>query len=1344
MMTITAKNPSSSNRRRELFILLAAFLVTLCGTFGALPPAPAFALQDSEELVRIGDVGVQAGEIEAIESVATEPTTGHIFAAQAGFTAANNRINEFTPWGTFVKAIGWNVAPGSVNEYQEARIAGTEGAYTLSLGAGTTQAIPFNAGAPEVQAALEALSTVGAGNVSVSEVPGTLNGRTPYILRITFIGSKSGIDIEQLTIATSGGSALDVETRTLANGAPAGVGLETCTTESGCRAAETGSKPGQIGFGPLEVAVGPNEDLYLRETGENSRVQKFSPDGRFLLMFGPEVNKTTGGDVCTAADVVANDVCGAGVPGSGPGEFGQSGPGIAVIESGSVVLAEGDRLLKYSPSGSFESEVTIPGAVFTGLGANPQTGGFYAADKAYAVDKALGAIRLFDPSLVEQSNCPSPEPQWVSGGSDGRFFASERHIDPKDNHRTDLIRESDSSSCALLATFGKGEATVVGGEHTNLEIEGLSLNAAGDLAVGYSKTNNHLAALRTFGPAPVSLEGPPPVPPTITLQFASSVQQTEATVGGFINPHFWADARYYVEYGQESCEEGGCSLKRPLPPGALLTSKVASSPVKTPAIALGDLTPGTTYHYRLVAQSGGGGPVVGVGGTVGSDGGESTFTTLAPLLGASTACPNQAFRTGFSAALPDCRALEMVSPVDKKGGDITNLLNSLNFNNALDQSAVDGQRFVYSSYRAFGEPEGAALTDQFLASRVAGSGWQSQSITPRQGINGAELYGVNANFDREYKAFSDDLCQGWVALATEPPLAPGATEGGPALYRRDNCADPGTYVTVAQGEEGAGVANGETEVQGISADGEVTVVRATSDLTHNGKGNGVPSNAYYVDKSGVKAICVLPSGVPWAGSCSAGTTSELGGSAGEGRLGRVGSVTNALSADGTKVFWTAVQNGNGTGQIYLRENPGEEQSTSGECDEAGKACTAPVSGTKSNLGARFLTATPDGSKAIYEFTEGTLKGNLYEFDVEAGASTLIAKRSLGLAGNGTDLANVYFASEEKIAGTTGSVSGKPNLYLDHEGEYTFIAILSPLDVAPSSGFGVPSNVSPVPVVHSARASADGQRLVFTSTESLTGYDNTDAASTLPCGAREGAVEGRCDSEVFSYAAGSAGPVCISCNPSGALPEGRIFSLSQAVGTLPAAAIIPLPTSQLHVPRVISASGDRIFFNALDALTPRDTNAKEDVYEWQPASNAAECAADGAEQYVESSQGCLSLISSGESPSDSEFLDASSDGSDAFFVTNASLLPQDPGLYDVYDARVNGGFPQPVPTAACEGEACQGPLSPPNDPTPASATFNGAGNVKEAEAKKRHKKKSRAKKAHKKTKSRKHNNRRAGR
>jgi hypothetical protein len=66
-------------------------------------------------------------------------------------------------------------------------------------------------------------------------------------------------------------------------------------------------------WAPSGVAVdnsaGPSaHSLYVTDEGE-SRVVKFGPAGNFILMFGDGVNKTTGGDVCTAS---SGNLCGAG------------------------------------------------------------------------------------------------------------------------------------------------------------------------------------------------------------------------------------------------------------------------------------------------------------------------------------------------------------------------------------------------------------------------------------------------------------------------------------------------------------------------------------------------------------------------------------------------------------------------------------------------------------------------------------------------------------------------------------------------------------------------------------------------------------------------------------------------------------------------------------------------------------------------------------------------------------------------------------------------------------------------------------------------------------------------
>jgi hypothetical protein len=122
--------------------------------------------------------------------------------------------------------------------------------------------------------------------------------------------------------------------------------------------------------------------------------------------------------------------------------------------------------------------------------------------------------------------------------------------------------------------------------------------------------------------------------------------------------------------------------------------------------------------------------------------------------------------------------------------------------------------------------------------------------------------------------------------------------------------------------------------------------------------------------------------------------------------------------------------------------------------------------------------------------------------------------------------------------------------------------------------------------------------------------------------------------------------------------------------------------------VLSANGKRVFFDSRDALSLADTDGAPDAYEWE-APGEGSCAAAG---------GCASLISSGRSAGGARFIDASAGGADAFFLTEGSLVKSDPGAADLYDARVGGGFPDPIPPIACEGDACQPLPSPPVDPT----------------------------------------------
>jgi hypothetical protein len=197
------------------------------------------------------------------------------------------------------------------------------------------------------------------------------------------------------------------------------------------------------------------------------------------------------------------------------------------------------------------------------------------------------------------------------------------------------------------------------------------------------------------------------------------------------------------------------------------------------------------------------------------------------------------------------------------------------------------------------------------------------------------------------------------------------------------------------------------------------------------------------------------------------------------------------------------------------------------------------------------------------------------------------------------------------------------------------------------------------------------------------------------------------SEVFVYDAAINRIFCASCDPSGEAPPQTHTS---------AAAYLPLSTSATYMPRWISDDGSRVFFDSVEPLSPRDSNGRQDVYEWEryePDSSADSCTNTAGESASENLQkqekGCIFLLSGGTSSDSSYLLDASASGNDVFFVSRARLTGQDQNdNFNLFDVRVGGV--QPLASTACSGTGCQGvPPAPPIFATPSSMTFNGVGN-----------------------------------
>jgi DNA-binding beta-propeller fold protein YncE len=1035
---------------------------------------------------------------------------------------------------------------------------------------------------------------------------------------------------------------------------------ETCTTT--CLKGLAGSGKGQFAAeAPSSVAVDGGGGVYVLDN-ENRRVQKFDSAGQFILMFGGGVNKTTGGDVCTEA---SGDECQSGTAGSGQGELSSSGRGVAVNQAGTVLVGDIGRVQEFESDGDFKSEFKVPGTV-KGVAADPTGSDVYVIlgeqDDVHRFNSA--GSELLPPLKVH-------EPGAIAVDPDGNLYAAQERFFPPDEAPQEVIEfdagGAEVSSCCVPALF-PGEPE----NGSRFGLTGLATNSEGDLYVANRSFGGGLGNYITFfGPAPQKWPAPK-APPTIAEQYLASAGSTSAILKARINPNFWADTRYFVEYGPAACASSPCT-SQPASPGAELGSGVVKKLVTTSGLLLSGLAPNTTYHYRFVAQSGGGGPVFGP---------DSTFTTFSTPPPPEICAANEAFRSGAAKALPDCRAYEMVSPVDKDNGDIIALPDITGWSNRLNQAALDGEALTYSSYRAFGAAEGAPYTAQYLARRGS-TGWGSEALgAPLTG----NFYGTQLGLENEFKAFSPDLCDSWLVPGGGPTLAPGAVAGFPNLYRRQNC--PKSYQALSTVQPpGLAPKAYAPDLQGHSADGSKAIFRVSDKLSEDAR--AAKFQVYEASGGALKYVCIFPAGTSAKAeaefpSCSAGSPGDI---SGETSFNRTASVSHAISADGSRIYWSASEEPTALGKIYLRLDGTE---------------TLAVSETQTTKPAQFWGADPDGSKALFEVRDPNQKSptpkdkDLYLYDLSTESSSLIAGKVVAVAAVSEDLSRVYLISEEVLAGTTGATAGENNLYLHEEGGNAFIATLSGEDV----GQSLPSNGSTQPVFHVARATPDGGALAFVSTRPLTGADNADAQS------------GEADSEVFSYEAASGELACASCSPAGARPDGRNIVAQGGTGfSLPTAAAIPAGENQLYTPRALSDDGTHLFFTSYTDLLPADANGRADVYEWEPAGSSASCRDEADPDYYAANGGCLFLISSGQSERDSELLDSSPSGRDVFFATEESLLAQDPGLIDVYDARAGGGFPPPPPPPArCEGEACQ-PAAAPSSFHPPASSAPGPGNPK---------------------------------
>ncbi len=790
-----------------------------------------------------------------------------------------------------------------------------------------------------------------------------------------------------------------------------------------------------------------------------------------------------------------------------------------------------------------------------------------------------------------------------------------------------------------------------------------------------------------FGPEPA---GVPRV--SSGSESVNDVTATSASFSAEVNPRSEPGegaTSYSFVYGPcdtpTTCKSSPYVDSTPVPEGRLAPNYEPDLVTAHPQ----DLVAHTAYHMRVVAHN----SHLGI-----AEGEEVTFTTQAT--------------GGFS--LPDGRQWELVSPANKYGAGIEARAY-------LTQASESGDAIVYDANAPIEAqpPSNHNSIVAALAGRGA-AGWRSLNIS------GPHSTAPGSGTPPEYPLFSSDLSVGLLqpAGAFEPSLSSEASEQTPFLRSDFPAGDPGhlctssCYTPLVSGAPGVEnvppgtVFGGEAYSGGecrLSCGPEF--VGASPDMTHvilkyrwTSLVEDAPVGSLYEWSGGrLSVVSVLPD------------ESLTGGTLGQARAGNGSIVRNAVSTDGSRVVWSDGPH------LYLRDSAKEKtvqldvvQGGTGAVSAGGPDFQAASSDDSRVffMDSQQLTKDASGAPDLYECEvveeAGELKCKLTNLTASAsGASGVMAP----IPGVSEDGSYAYFVATGDLTGTQANdrgetaVAGEHNLYVRQGGVTRLVAVLSAgQDSTDWSGDldGLTAGASP-----------DGRWFSFMSDRPLTGFDNRDA------------ISGKRDEEVFLYRAGDRGEdtlVCASCDPTGGQPHGilveekdrNLFIAAGGYGDSGnnLAAYLPAWTTNRYRSRYISNSG-RLFFNSIDSLVPQDTNAAEDVYQFEPVGTGG-CTADST-AFVVASDGCVGLISSGTSEEGSAFLDASESGGDTFFLSTAqlSLLDTDSALdiYDAHECSGSGGCVSPVtvPVPACEGDACQSPVAPPEDPTPGSLTYQGPGN-----------------------------------
>ncbi len=464
---------------------------------------------------------------------------------------------------------------------------------------------------------------------------------------------------------------------------------------------------------------------------------------------------------------------------------------------------------------------------------------------------------------------------------------------------------------------------------------------------------------------------------------------------------------------------------------------------------------------------------------------------LAPPAQAADGCANAAFRTGAAARLPDCRAWEQVSPVDKEGNDVVN--------SGTIASVAGGDRVYFNAAGAFAGAESVLYDTAYLSAR--GGDWTTRGTDP--GLTPTGLL-VKATL-----GLSEDGTH--AVVVTSQALTPGAIAGGSNLYLRD-LTQPAAYRLIAA-----------TATQAMYQDltgfgGQGNYVGGTADLSAFAFMTNTPLLADA--PAGVRSLYLWHDGrLSLASRLPDGSTPDLSYDANSPSR-RV----HRLSDDGTRL-WFAYD------RVIYQFAEGEGTTLVTRSHRAGDDPATPVQISGS------VIASADGRTIWFAYsqplTDDPTPGGLYrwsagdELEDAGGGGTL----SLDLIDVTADGRLAWFVSRSTLtpdAGDPADTDARLYLLDTQTEEIRFVARFS-REIGGISDY---------------RFSPSGRRVAFLSFSPVTGVDNADPACREPGYSGE---DGYCGN-IFTWDADRPeAPVrCLSCGPPGMAHAGPAATFGRPV------------------------------------------------------------------------------------------------------------------------------------------------------------------------------------------------------